>query len=58
MGLFCVAMEGTVEDDIRAAIGNLKLFQDDKCQNRSDYLLDFAERQISDAKKRLGERNE
>lgn len=55
MGLFCLATKGTIDDDIESAILNLKLF----LQNRGcEYLLDFAENQISDAKKRLGEPDE
>lgn len=53
MGLFCLAMEGTVEDDIKCAIANLNLFLKDNCKERSDYLLDFAEKQIQDAKRRV-----
>lgn len=53
MGLFCLAMEGTVEDDIKCAVANLNLFLKDDCKERSDYLLDFAEKQIQDARERL-----
>jgi hypothetical protein len=54
MGLFCLAMKDTIEDDIESAIGNLKLFlEDGNCEERSDYLLDFATKQIEDARKRL-----
>jgi hypothetical protein len=58
MGLFCLAMKGTVEDDVESAICNLKLFLKDDCDKRSDYLLVFAAKQIEDAKKRIGEQNE
>jgi hypothetical protein len=53
MGLFCLAMKGTVEDDIESAMCSLKLFLEDDCAKRSDYLLDFATKQIEDARERL-----
>jgi hypothetical protein len=46
-------MKGTIEDDIQSAIVNLKLFLEDDCRDRSNYLLDFAEKQIQDARQRL-----
>lgn len=56
MGLFCLNMKGTVEDDVKSAIANLQLFLDDDCNKRSDYLLIcFAQKQFNDALKRLEE---
>ena len=53
MGLFCLPTTGTIEDHVKCAIGNLNLFVEDNCSGRSDYLLDFALKNIEDASKKL-----
>jgi hypothetical protein len=53
MGLFCLPTTGTVEDHVKCAVGNLNLFVEDKCSGRSDYLLEFAIKNVEDALNRL-----
>ena len=54
MGLFILAIEDTLEDDVGSAIANLQLFLEE-LENGSKFLhlLEFAESQILDAKKKL-----
>jgi hypothetical protein len=59
VGLFCLNMKNTIEDDVKCAIGNLELFLQDDCKKRSSYLLvTFAQKQINDALKKLEEQED
>lgn len=58
MGLFCLAMKDTLEDDVKTAICNLQLFLDHSNGNPLDYLLDFALNNIESAKRRLKENDD
>ena len=55
MGRFCLPVDKTIEADIKSAICNLKLFLEDLEYNREpcDYLLDFAEYAINDARTKI-----
>lgn len=65
MGLFCLSLEDDPEEQLKAALGNLGLFREllegyegilDKYGNRMpDYLIGFAEKQITDALKHISE---
>jgi hypothetical protein len=50
MGLFAVALTRTTKDNAECAMANIKLFLDDNCNPRSDYLLDFAQGQLETVK--------
>lgn len=59
MGLFCLSMKKTPEDQLKCALGNLSIFRElieaydgilDKHGNRMpDYLIGFAESQIRES---------
>lgn len=60
MGYFCVPRDKTYEEQIKCAIGNLKLILDAPDPKTYPYLLDFAIHNIEDAKKivALGDDND
>lgn len=63
MGMFCLSMKETPEDQLKCALGNLEMFREclaqfedprDKYGNRMpDYLLGFIEKQIKDSLKMI-----
>lgn len=53
MGLFCLPTSGTIEDHVKCATRNLELFLEDNCSGRSEYLLEFAIKNLEDALERL-----
>lgn len=65
MGLFCLSMKETPEEQLNCALGNLEMFREmlalfgdirDPYGNRMpDYLLGFIESQIKDSLKYLSE---